>query len=156
MTFGQYHKATSPEQRDFIRFLLSHTTCVLTLSTLDQLYYSHIVLFVQVAELAWLAELLPPRSPTVCNPVADSSLCRLQSCSPIAFASAAARRLRPLQLLLPGPIAASTSTAIPPLPPLLLPDCVCCSPLASASAAAPNRVHFGCYSPIVSASTAAP
>ena len=112
----------------------------------------------------------------------------MQSCSPIASASAAARRLRaslqllllgararlrhPLQLLLPvclrfqlllpGPIAASASTAAPRLPPLPAAaprDCArfsCCSPLASASAAAPDRVRFGCYSPIASASTVAP
>ena len=69
-------------------------------------------------------------------------------CSPFASASAAAPRLRPLQLLLP--------------------DCIrfsCCSPIASASAAArclcslqlllPNCVCFSC-SLITSASTAAP
>ena len=104
----------------------------------------------QVAELASLAQLLPPCSPTVRNPAPDSSL---KSCfSPIASASAAARRLHPLQLLLPGPIAASASTAAcalrlpPPRVQLLLPDCACfscCSP--------PNRVHFDCCSPIVSA-----
>ena len=114
---------------------------------------------IQVAELASLAQLLPPRSPTVHNPAPDSSLCRLQSCSPIASASAAARRLHPLQLLLLGQITASASTAAPPLPPLpaaapassaacrlhplqlLLPDCVCfncCSPITSASTAAPR------------------
>ena len=74
----------------------------------------------------------------VSNPAPDSSLCR-----------ATAPRLRPLQLLLPD--------CIDPLQ-LLLPDCIrfsCCSPLASASAAAP-RLHplqllpdcicFGCCS----------
>ena len=112
--------------------------------------------YIQVAELASLAQLLPPCSPTVRNPAPDSSL---KSCfSPIASASAAARRLRPLQLLLPGPIAASASTAArtPRLPPprvqlllaarsrplrLLLPDCVrlnCCSP---------DCVRFDCCSP---------
>ena len=122
----------------------------------------------QVAELASLAQLLPPCSPTVRNPAPDSSL---KSCfSPIASASAAARRLRPLQLLLPGPIAASASTgccsrspfasasrpaAAPRLRPLqlllaarsrplrlLLPDCVrlnCCSP---------DCFRFDCCSPI--------
>ena len=71
---------------------------------------------------------------------------RFSCCSPLASA---------LQLLLPGPIAASASTAAPPLPPppaaapRLRPlHLICCSPLASASAAAPDRVHFGCYSPI--------
>ena len=46
-------------------------------------------LYLQVASLALLAQLLPPRLPTVSNPALDSSLCR-----------AAAPRLRPLQLLL--------------------------------------------------------
>ena len=124
----------------------------------------------QVASLASLAQLLPPRSPT-CNPVPDSSLCR-----------AAAPRLRPLQLLLPVQLHQSVSTAaelaacirfscfsplasvsttfrLRPLR-LLLPDCICfncCSPMASASSAAPRLrplqlllpdcVHFGCCSP---------
>ena len=109
------------------------------------------------ALLASLAQLFPPRSPTMRNPAPDSSLCRaaprlhplqlllaaasasaaapghncsihFNCCSPIAPASAAARRLRPLQLLLP---IASASAAIR----LLLPDCVrfnCCSPIALA------------------------
>ena len=125
----------------------------------------------QVAELASLAQLLPPRSPTVRNPAPDSSLCRLQSCSPIASASAAARRLRPLQLLLPGPIAASASTAAPPLPllpaaaprlrplHLLLAACICfscCSRSRPLRLLLPNFVRFNCCSPITSASTAAP
>ena len=127
------------------------------------------------------------------NPAPDSSLCR-----------AASPRLCPLQLLLPGPIAASTAAPrLPPLPAaarrlrplqlllaacvrfscfsrsrplwLLLPDCIrfnCCSPIASASTAAPRLrplqllarlrplqlllpdcVRFNCCSP---ASTAAP
>ena len=84
-------------------------------------------LIIQVAELALLAQLLPPCSPTMRNPAPDSSL---KSCfSPIASASAAARRLRPLQLLLPGPIAASASTAAPRLRPLQL-------------LLVPNRVRF--------------
>ena len=85
---------------------------------------------VQVAELASLAQLLPPRSPTVRNPAPDSSLCR------------AAPRLRPLQLLLAACVASAAAPG---------PDCGirfnCCSPFASASS---------CYSPIASASTAAP
>ena len=92
----------------------------------------------------------------VSNPAPDSSLCR-----------AAAPRLTPLQLLLPD--------CIEPLQ-LLLPVCVrfsYCSPLASASAAAPRLwlllaacVRFSCCpdcfylncssSPIASASAAAP
>ena len=51
---------------------------------------------------------------------------RFSCCSPLASTSA-------LQLLLPGPIAASASTAAPPLP-------SCCSPIAPASSAA-RRLH---------------
>ena len=85
----------------------------------------------QVAELASLAQLLPPCSPTVRNPVPDSSLCR-----------AAAPRLRRLQLLLASvccsPIA-SVSTAAPRLCPFqLLPDCV---PFGC-SAAAPRQLFW--------------
>ena len=106
--------------------------------------FLYIFLYIQVAELASLAQLLPPCSPTVRNPAPDSSLCsrsrplrlllpdcvRFNCCSPIASASTAAPRLRPLQLLL---------ARLRPLQ-LLLPDCVrfnCCSP---ASTAAP-RLH---------------
>ena len=103
----------------------------------------------QVAELASLAQLLPPSSPTVRNPAPDSSLF-----SPIASASAAARRLRPLQLLLPGPIAASASTAAPRLPPprvqLLLPNCArfsCCSLSRPLRLLLPDCVRFNCCSP---------
>ena len=110
------------------------------------LYFLH----VQVASLASLAQLLPPCSPTVRNPAPDSSLCR-----------AASPRLRPLQLLLPSPIAASASTAAPPF----ASASSCCSPIESASAAArrlrplqlllPDCVRFNCCSPIASASTTA-
>ena len=71
----------------------------------------------QVVELASLAQLLPPCSPTVRNPVPDSSL---KSCF---------SRLRSLQLLLPGPIAALLLPVCLRLQ-LLLPDCArfsCCS-----------------------------
>ena len=56
---------------------------------------------------ASLAQLLPPHSP--CFP----DCVRFRCCSPIASVSAAAPRLRPLQLLLP--------------------DWVCCSPIGSAA-----------------------
>ena len=112
----------------------------------------------QVAELALLAQLLPPCSPTVRNPALDSSL---KSCfSPIASASAAARRSRPLQLLLPGPIATSASTAAPRLPPppaaaprlrplqLLLAAFIisCCSRSRPLRLLLPNCVCFNCCS----------
>ena len=120
------------------------------MSTMIAIYREDQKLILQVAELASLAQLLPPCSPTVRNPAPDSSL---KSCfSPIASASAAAPGpdcgirfhccvcLR-LQLLLP---IASASTATPRLRPLqlLLPDCVrfnCCSP---------DCVRFDCCSPI--------
>ena len=152
------------------------------------------LLSIQVAELASLAQLLPPCSPTVRNPAPDScasprlrplqllfaacfrfsccSRARLRHwlplllpwpfasasscCSPIAPASAAARRLRLLQLLLPIASALAATprlpTAAPRLRPLqlLLADCIrfnCCSPIASASTAARS---------IASASTATP
>ena len=95
-------------------------------------------LYIQVAELASLAQLLPPCSPTVRNPAPDSSL---KSCfSPIASASlllaacvrfscCSQARLRPVAPRLPPPPAAA-------------PDCArfsCCSP---------DCVRFGCCSPI--------
>ena len=85
------------------------------------------VIYVLVASLA---QLLPPHSPIMSNPALDSSLCR-----------AAAPRLRPL------------APRLRPLQ-LLLPVCVCCSSIASASAADPDHIRFGCCSPIASASTA--
>ena len=103
-----------------------------------QIEASQPIIYLQVALLTSLTQLLPPRSPTVSNPVPDSSLCR-----------AAAPLLRPFQLQLPDCIRFS-----------------CCSPLASASAAAPrlrplqlllpDSVRFNCSSPIASPSTAAP
>ena len=99
-------------------------------------------LIVQVAELASLAQLLPPCSPTVRNPAPDSSL---KSCfSPIASASAAAHRLRSLQLLLAGTIAASASTAAPrlPPPPAAAPRLRPLQLLLARSTAAP-RLHTG-------------
>ena len=124
---------------------------------------------IQVAELASLAQLLPPCSPTCvirrrtalrqscvrfscCSPIALIRfncmlflVCvRFSCCSPLVSASAATPRLRPFQLLA---------------------DCVrfgCCSSIASSTAAPashlqlPDCVCFGCCSPIASASTAAP
>ena len=104
--------------------------------------YMICTLIVQVAELASLAQLLPPCSPTVRNPAPDSSL---KSCfSPIASASAAAHRLRSLQLLLAGTIAASASTAAPrlPPPPAAAPRLRPLQLLLARSTAAP-RLHTG-------------
>ena len=91
----------------------------------DEIATNYVHYNLQVAELASLAQLLPPRSPTVRNPAPDNSLCR------------AAPQLRPLQLLLPGPIAASASTAAPRLP-----------PLPWSSFCSPDYVRFYCWSPI--------
>ena len=108
------------------------------------------------------------RPPTMSNPAPDSSLpdcARFSCCLPQCH-------LRPLQLLLPARSRHPLPLALLPVClrfQLLLPDCArfsCCSPLASTSAAAPDRVLFGCYilpdcvrfnccSPIASASTAA-
>ena len=110
---------------------------------------------IQVAELASLAQLLPPCSPT-CVIRRRTALCQ-SGCSPIASASAAARRLhrsastaaprlRPLQLLLATCVCFSCYSPIVQL----LPDCVrfsCCSPIAS--------ICFNCCSPFASASAAA-
>ena len=100
--------------------------------------------------------LLSPSFAYMSNPAPDSSLCRAAApqlhrstsncCSPFLSTSAAARRLRPLQLLLAACIRFNCSSPIltaPRLHPLLLPDCIrfnCCSLIASASTAAP-RLH---------------
>ena len=105
-----------------------------------------------ILQVASLAQLLPPRSPTVSNPVPDSSLCR-----------GAAPRLCPLQLLLatcvpfesaaaPEPDCIASTAAVPrfasassctlrPLP-AALPNCTrfsCCCTLAAC-------VRFSCCS----------
>ena len=117
--------------------------------------------YVQVASLTLLAQLLPPRSPTVSNPAPDSSLCRAAAPRLCPLAP----RLHPLQLLLAACVRFESSAAP-------WPDCIhiiccfpfasayrCCSPishasaaaacslLASTSAAAPDRVCFDCCSP---------
>ena len=104
-----------------------------------------LVIILQVAELASLAQLLPPCSPTVRNPAPDSSP------SP---------RLRPLQLLLAACVrfsCCSRARLRHPLP-LLLPFASassCCSSIAPASAAA-RRFNDQLLLPIASASTATP
>ena len=146
-------------------------SCLQTYLTTSKCCLATVCILLQVAELASLAQLLPPCSPTMRNPAPDSSL---KSCfSPIASASAAACRLRSLQLLLAGTIAASASTAAPHLPPppaaaprlrplqlllaaftisccsrsrplrLLLPDCV------RFNCCSPNCIRFDCCSPTV-------
>ena len=79
-------------------------------------------------------------------PMGHRSFVNRDCCSPFPSASAAARCWF-----------TSASAALPRFQ--QLPDCVrlgCCSPIASASTAAPRCVRFGCCSPIASASTAAP
>ena len=111
-----------------------------TLRAQTALHYSllcYYYYYIQVAELASLAQLLPPCSPTVRNPAPDSSLKSIFS--PITSASTAA----------PGPDCgirccfpfASASS--------------CCSPIAPASAAA-RRFHDQLLLPIASAWTATP
>ena len=129
---------------------------------------------IQVASLALLAQLLTPSFDYVSNPALDSSLCiaaaprlrllqlllhrststavprcvRFNCCSPIAPASAAARHLCPLQLLLPDCVRFNCS-----------PDCVrfgCCSPIASLQLLLPDCIRFSCCSLLTSASAAAP
>ena len=117
--------------------LLSHTHTTHTHAhTHVHMHIAHVLphthtLYIQVASLTLLAQLLPPRLPTVSNPAPDSSLCR-----------AAAPRLRPLQLLLAACIRFESAAAP-------WPDCVCldcCSPFVSASS---------CCSPIAPVSAAA-
>ena len=152
----------------YFTVMFDHPSCFLTFCRsgiptscyiLNVFYYLLLVIYdeygddnnyyLQVAELASLAQLLSPRSPTVRNPAPDSSLCR------------AAPRLRPLQLLL----AACVASAAAPRP-----DCgirfnccssfasasSCCSPIAPASAAAHCLRPLQLLLPIASASTAAP
>ena len=131
-------------------------------------------LCIQVASLALLAQLLPPRSPTVSNPAPDSSLCRAAAprlrplAPPIASASAGARPLRPLR------ISCCSLARLHPLQ-LLLPVCVhfqlllpdnsdctrfscccmlaacvrfsCCSRSRPLRLLLPDCVHFDCCSP---------
>ena len=116
----------------------------------NELQYLAFVIILQVAELASLAQLLLACSPT-CVIRRWTALCQ-SCCSPIASASAAARRLH-----------RSASTAAPRLRPLPAassgPDCGirfnCCTPFASASSrlrplqllhARRLRVRFSCCS----------
>ena len=82
-----------------------------------------------------------------CSPFASASSC----CFSIAPASAAARRVRPLQLLLPIESASAATPRLRPLQ-LLLPDCVCfncCSPdCVRFNCCSPDCVRFDCCSPI--------
>ena len=125
-----------------ISYLFTYTIIGASVSEphIDEFAANFLYIYLQVAELASLAQLLPPCSPTVRNPAPDSSLCRellLPDC--VRFSCCSRARLRhPLPLLLPVCLRFQ----------LLLPDCArfsCCSPLASASAASPDRVRFGCY-----------
>ena len=122
--------------------------------------YSYNIDHTIIIELASLAQLLPPCLPTCV--IRHRTALRQSCCSPTASASAAAPRLRLLQLLLPDcvcfsccwPIAsthfnwcsqfvsASSAARHLCLLQLLLPDCVHfminCSTIASASAVAPR------------------
>ena len=93
-------------------------------------------------QVASLAQLLPPPSPTVRNPAPDSSLCRLQSCSPIASASAAA----------PGPDCGIRFNCCSPF----ASASSCCSPIAPASSAACRLHPLQLLLPIASTSAATP
>ena len=143
----QLHKESSPAIRDTPNhYSITHThkSCNSYVVCLNIL---------QVAELASLAQLLPPRSPTVRNPAPDSFLCRQQSCSPIASASAAA----------PGPdcgihfnCCSPFASAAAPRLRLLLAACIRFSCCSRSRPLLPDCVRFDCCSPITSASTAAP
>ena len=151
---------------------LFHPALPLLIALLFQLLIA-LPSIVQVAELASLAQLLSPRSPTVRNPAPDSSLCRAAPrLRPLQLS--AARRLRRFsccsqarlrhtlqlllpvcfrfQLLLPGLIAAYASTALPVCFrfQLLLPDCAhfsCCSRSRPLRLLLPDCVRFNCCSP---------
>ena len=104
---------------------------------------------IQVASLASLAQLLPPRSPTVRNLAPDMQLSVQTACR-------AAPRLRPLQLLLAACVLFSCYSRARLRHPLqlLFPLCLrCCSPIASAA----RRLHpLQLLLPIASTSAATP
>ena len=152
-------------------FSLFNATALYAMKTLGHLPHCLLVinhLLLQVASLASLAQLLPPRSPTVSNPAPDSSLCRAAAprLRPLASASAAARRLRPLrisycalarlhplqlllpicvrfQLLLPDCAHFSCCSRSRPLR-MLLPDCSTAAPRLHASACSPSWIPAQC------------
>ena len=109
--------------------------------------HTHTVKIIQVAELASLAQLLPPRSPIPCVIRRRTALCA--DCR-------AAPRLRPLQLLLAACVRFSCCSRARLRHPLqlLFPLCLrCCSPIASAA----HRLHpLQLLLPIASTSAATP
>ena len=123
--------------------LLIQCNCPMSEASFKPFFHDIIL---QVAELASLAQLLPPCSPTWVIRRRTAALSELRT----------APQLRPLQLLL--------ADCIDPLQ-LLFRVFVrfsCCSPLVSTSAATPrlgqllpDSVRFDCCSSIASASTAA-
>ena len=109
------------------------------------------------APTALCAELLLPNCVhfCCCSPIASTRHMLLAACvcfsccSPFASASAAARCLRPLQLLLPGIGCVRFICSRLRLLQLLLPDCICfnsCSPIAQLLL--PDCVRFNYCSPI--------
>ena len=126
----------------------SRLTVIPYMEDLWVLHKHQFVFHTFLQQVASLAQLLPPRSPTVSNPAPDSSLCccspiasagvRFSCCSPLASTSAATPQLRPLQLLLAACVHFS-----------------CCSRLCPLNSTAPRASGcFNCSSPIASASTA--
>ena len=130
-------------------FVWSSLPCFLTFTfwypyILLHFNFFYYLLYIQVASLASLAQLLPLRWPTVRNPAPDSSLCRAAApqLRPLA------PQLHPLQLLLPVCVRFQ----------LLLLDCIrfsCCSRSRPLRLLLPDCIRFNCCSPIASASTAA-
>ena len=124
----------------------------------------HNIKLVQVASLASLTQLLPPRSPSdsTWEIRRRTALCACSCCSPIASASAAARA--------PGPglhqsaswLLFAVSVRFSYCSPLACVRFGCSSPISTAPRLRalqllfPVFVRFCCYSPIASASTAAP
>ena len=113
---------------------MNHCVCVITAQISNYLYNvcmpnPNKLLCIQVAELASLAQLLPLRSPTVCNPAPDMQLSvqtaeLLLDCVRFSCCS----RSRPLRLLLPDCVRFNCCSPITRPLRLLLPDCACWIP----------------------------
>ena len=128
---------------------------------------SYNIIIVQVASLASLAQLLPPRSPIYVSNRSQTAFCAellLPDCVRFSFCSmivsSHAISMHPIRLTYCSQIASSSTTAPRSCPlPLLLPDCIRCSSIVSASAAAPRshlrqllrcvRFSYICYCSLV-------